>query len=120
MYALRVIMSTIRDIMSRAGTEPFCLDVHALRASKRHAAKGGEQAVADANHVLLFNADEGYQVSHPVDGGDASLSLILSESLLEELTPRSLLNDSGKLGFRRQHFTRSALPGLRWTDVHQE
>ncbi|WP_029922693.1 helix-turn-helix transcriptional regulator [Nevskia soli] len=64
---------------------------------------GSEQAVADANHVLFFNAGEGYQVSHPVAGGDACLSLGLSEPLLRELAPKSLLNDRGALGFRRQH-----------------
>jgi AraC family transcriptional regulator len=64
---------------------------------------GGDQAVADANHVLFFNAGQGYQISHPIAGGDASLSLALSESVLRELAPRSLLNDGGKLGFRRQH-----------------
>ncbi|HWY23619.1 MAG TPA: hypothetical protein VNX47_01795, partial [Nevskia sp.] len=64
---------------------------------------GSEQAVADANHVLFFNAGEGYQVSHPVAGGDASLSLTLSEPLLRELAPAGLLNQSGPLGFRRQH-----------------
>ena len=64
---------------------------------------GSDQAVADANHVLFFNAGEGYQVSHPVTGGDACLSLGLSEPLLRELAPKSLLNDRGTLGFRRQH-----------------
>jgi len=64
---------------------------------------GSDQAVADANHVLFFNAGEGYQVSHPMEGGDASLSLGLSEALLHELAPSSLLHDRGKLGFRRQH-----------------
>ena len=64
---------------------------------------GTDQAVADANHVLFFNAGEGYQVSHPIEGGDASLSLGLSEAILHELAPSSLLNDRGKLGFRRQH-----------------
>jgi AraC-like DNA-binding protein len=64
---------------------------------------GSDQAVADANHILFFNAGEGYQVSHPLTGGDASLSLGLSESILSELAPRSLLNDGGKLGFRRQY-----------------
>jgi AraC family transcriptional regulator len=63
---------------------------------------GSDQAVADANHVLFFNASQGYQVSHPVDGGDASLSLSLSEALMRELVPASLLEKSGKLGFRRQ------------------
>src|ERR1700734_4060821 len=64
---------------------------------------GGDQAVADANHVLFFNAGEGYQVSHPIAGGDASLSLTLSEPLLRELAPAPLLNDGGRLGFRRQY-----------------
>ena len=64
---------------------------------------GSDQAVADANHVLFFNAGEGYQISHPLAGGDASLSLGLSEPILRELVPNSLLNDRGALGFRRQH-----------------
>jgi AraC family transcriptional regulator len=64
---------------------------------------GGDQAVADANQVLFFNADEGYQVSHPIAGGDASLSLALSEQVLRELAPRSLLKDRDAVGFRRQH-----------------
>src|ERR1700738_5112951 len=64
---------------------------------------GSDQAVADANHVLFFNAGEGYQVSHPIVGGDASLVLALSEPLLRELAPGSLLNGKGTLGFRLQH-----------------
>jgi len=64
---------------------------------------GPDQAVADANHVLFFNASEGYRVSHPLSGGDASLDLALSEPLLHELVPAQLLNARGPLGFRRQH-----------------
>lgn len=63
---------------------------------------GSDESVADANHVLLFNAGEGYQVSHPVAGGDASLVVALSEPLLRELTPAALLNKRGELGFNRQ------------------
>jgi AraC family transcriptional regulator len=63
---------------------------------------GADQAVADANHVLFFNAGQSYQISHPVAGGDASLSLALSEPVLRELAPKSLLN-GGNFGFRRQH-----------------
>jgi AraC family transcriptional regulator len=64
---------------------------------------GGDQAVADANHVLFFNAGEGYQVSHPMAGGDASLSLSVSEHVLRELAPASLLNGREAIGFRHQH-----------------
>lgn len=63
---------------------------------------GSEQSVADAHHVLLFNAGEGYRVSHPVDGGDASLVLALSEPLLRELAPAALLHRREALGFRLQ------------------
>jgi AraC family transcriptional regulator len=64
---------------------------------------GSDQAVADANHVLFFNADEGYQISHPVAGGDACLSLALSPPIMLELAPKSLLTVRAKLGFRQQH-----------------
>jgi AraC family transcriptional regulator len=64
---------------------------------------GSDQAVADANHVLFFNAAEGYQVSHPIQGGDASLVVALSEPLLRELAPNNLLNNRDALGFRLQH-----------------
>jgi AraC family transcriptional regulator len=63
---------------------------------------GSDQAVADANHVLFFNADESYQVSHPIAGSDASLTLALSEALLSELAPRSLLRNCGTTAFRHQ------------------
>src|SRR5260370_32407017 len=65
---------------------------------------GGDQAVADANHVLFFNASQGYQIRHPIAGGDASLSLALSESVLRELAPRSLLNDAAACRLSRQHY----------------
>jgi hypothetical protein len=30
--------------------------------------------------VLFFNAHEGYRVSHPIAGGDGSLTLVIEES----------------------------------------
>ena len=63
---------------------------------------GDDQAVAEANQVMLFNANEGYRVSHPVPGGDASLTLIIRESELRELAPRALLRDGASLAFRLQ------------------
>jgi AraC-like DNA-binding protein len=65
---------------------------------------GREQAVADANHVLFFNAREGYSVSHPVAGSDNSLDLAVSESVLSELAPPAMLHESGgRLTFALQH-----------------
>lgn len=63
---------------------------------------GQDQAVADANHVLFFNAQEGYQVSHPLDGGDACLSLQLDQALLAELAPKPLLQADADVAFRAQ------------------
>jgi AraC family transcriptional regulator len=63
---------------------------------------GHDQAVAEANQVLFFNAREGYRVSHPVPGGDASLTLTISEGLLREVVPRPFLRDGALLAFRQQ------------------
>ena len=101
---------TLRNVLCRSvgrhrNAEECASDTHLVFPYRgvymRHV--GRDQAVADANHVLFFNADEGYQISHPVAGGDASLSLALSQPILQELVPGSLLNHRGKLGFRHQH-----------------
>ncbi len=63
---------------------------------------GHDQAVAEANQVLFFNAMESYRVSHPVPGGDASLTLVIDESQLRELAPRALQRDGATLTFRPQ------------------
>jgi AraC family transcriptional regulator len=64
---------------------------------------GHDQAVAEANQVLFFNATEGYRVSHPVPGGDASLTLVINQALLRELAPPlTFLRDSAVLAFRQQ------------------
>lgn len=63
---------------------------------------GSTQSVADANHVLFFNGGEGYQVSHPATGGDACLSLSISQPLLQELAPAALLQHRDAPMFRNQ------------------
>jgi AraC family transcriptional regulator len=63
---------------------------------------GNDQAVAEANQVLFFNATEGYRVSHPLPGGDASLTLVIGESQLRELAPRTFLHHGTTLAFRQQ------------------
>jgi AraC-like DNA-binding protein len=63
---------------------------------------GSDDAVAEANNVLFFNPGEGYRVSHPVAGGDSSLSVDVSEPILRELAPPELLRDGPVLAFREQ------------------
>src|SRR5499427_6417090 len=63
---------------------------------------GDDPTVAEANQVLFFNAAEGYKVSHPVEGGDASLTLVISEPQLRELAPPALLRGGATVKFRSQ------------------
>ena len=63
---------------------------------------GNDDTVAEANQVLFFNEAEGYRVSHPIAGGDASMVLAVSEPLLRELLPVEHLRGDGVLGFKRQ------------------
>jgi AraC-like DNA-binding protein len=66
----------------------------------RHVGCG--DSVADANQLLFFNQAEGYRVSHPVQGGDACLSLAIGEAWLRELAPPAELRDGAVLAFRRR------------------
>lgn len=63
---------------------------------------GNDEVVAEASQVLFFNADEGYRVSHPIAGGDSCLDMVVDDALLCELTPKSLLQETGALAFRGQ------------------
>jgi AraC family transcriptional regulator len=63
---------------------------------------GRDEAVAEANQVLFFNAFEGYRVSHPVPGGDASLDLVVEDATLRELARPALLQNGADLKFRMQ------------------
>ena len=63
---------------------------------------GRDESVADASQVLLFNAGQGYRVSHPVTGGDASLDFAIDDVLLEELVPNALLQEGPDVAFRKQ------------------
>src|SRR5437879_3857159 len=64
---------------------------------------GRQEAIAEANQVVFSNEDEGYQVSHPVVGGDASLSLTISETILRELAPKGYLHAKAATAFNRSH-----------------
>src|SRR5262245_33067861 len=99
--------ATVRDVYCRGRLRHRGAEEHATEtqlvfpyrgAYVRHL--GHDEAVAEANQVLFFNAGDGYRVSHPVRGGDASLTVILGEPLLRELAPASLLRSGGAVAFR--------------------
>ncbi|UMB69745.1 AraC family transcriptional regulator [Mycobacterium paraterrae] len=46
---------------------------------------------------MIVNADEPYQVSHPVDGGDATLTIGIDPVALHELAPPQYLSAPGRL-----------------------
>ena len=64
---------------------------------------GGLEHVGEPNQVVVINEDQPYRVSHPVAGGDATLTIGIDPATLLELTPpeyrcrgeRAALNRSG-------------------------
>jgi AraC family transcriptional regulator len=104
---LRTPTVTVRDVCCRGSARGPSVEEQALEtqlvfpyrgAYVRHL--GDDDAVAEANQVLFFNAGESYRVSHPVAGGDSSLTVAIEESQLRELAPRAVLRDGGRLAFR--------------------
>jgi AraC-like DNA-binding protein len=65
-------------------------------------AVGRTEEVAEANQLLFFNEGEGYRISHPVEGGDACLSLAIGEGWLRELAPAQQLRQGVALAFRSE------------------
>ena len=45
---------------------------------------GAQQILANANHVLFFNGNEVYRVSHPILGGDDCTSFVFSADVIAE------------------------------------
>jgi AraC family transcriptional regulator len=65
---------------------------------------GRKDHVADPNQMIVTNADEPYRVSHPVAGGDATLTLAVHPETLLEITPPEY-----RLTRERAAFNRSSL-----------
>jgi AraC-like DNA-binding protein len=63
---------------------------------------GRNDSVAESNQVVFFNKGEEYSISHPVEGGDACLSVGVAEHWLDELTPKEHVRNVDGLTFRRQ------------------
>ena len=62
---------------------------------------GRHDCVAEGNQVVFFNKAEEYCISHPVEGGDACLSVGVAEHWLEELAPEEAMRGGDELAFRR-------------------
>jgi AraC-like DNA-binding protein len=62
---------------------------------------GRSDAVAEANQVLFFNEAEGYRVSHPISGGDASLDLMMDDVVVQELAPKGLVRQGSAVAFHQ-------------------
>jgi len=62
---------------------------------------GRAEAVAEPNQIVFINEDEAYRVSHPVEGGDASLSIRLDTPTLLELASADYLQVKGRPAFNR-------------------
>ena len=58
---------------------------------------GRDEAVAEANQVLFFNAGEGYRVSHPVPGGDCQPGVDRRRRAARELAPPASCATAGRL-----------------------
>ncbi|KAA1180440.1 helix-turn-helix transcriptional regulator [Rhizobium tropici] len=67
---------------------------------KRHV--GQSEAVSEANQVVFFNRGQDYRISHPVEGGDSCLDLMIDEALLHELAPKEQIQLGEGVVFRRQ------------------
>lgn len=62
---------------------------------------GHVESVAEANQVVFLNESEPYRVSHPLEGGDASLSIGIAEATLLELAPSDVLDPKDRIRFNR-------------------
>jgi AraC family transcriptional regulator len=111
--AVKTLLSTpivsVRDVCCQGlcrhkSPEEFATATHLVfpyrGAYVRHL--GQDEAVAEANQVLFFNRNDGYKVSHPINGGDSCLTLQVDEELLRELAPKAMLRDGPTLAFRQQ------------------
>jgi AraC-like DNA-binding protein len=75
---------------------------------------GRTDVLADANHVVFFNAGEEYRVSHPVAGGDDCLSLTFdAEALFEFAIEAGGKGDQLERPFALTHCLCSSATALR-------
>lgn len=75
---------------------------------------GREEVLADANHVVFFNAGEEYRVSHPVGGGDDCTSFSFdAQSLADFARDLGTDGDDPQRPFALTHLACSSWTALR-------
>jgi AraC family transcriptional regulator len=62
---------------------------------------GSRDVVADTNQIVIINEDEPYQVSHPVPGGDVTMSVGVDRATLLEITPPEYRGTRERAAFNR-------------------
>jgi AraC-like DNA-binding protein len=93
----------VLDYRCRAGVHDRGPEEHNQDASIVFVRRGvfartahGEGHIADANHVLFFNARQPYHIAHPVEGGDDCTILALSEPVVRALVERHAPQDADR------------------------
>ncbi len=106
---LETEMVSVRDVLCtgecRHRSDEECARVTSLvfpyrGVFLRHVGK--TDVVAEPNQVVFFNRDEAYCISHPIEGGDACLSMTVHETALEELVPKVHRAARGPFAFNKQ------------------
>lgn len=92
---------SVVDFRCHAGVEPVGTEepnaTHSVVLVRRgvfQRTRGHESLVADANHVLFFNAEQPYRYSHPLPGGDECTVLALETPRALELVARHAPRDA--------------------------
>jgi len=94
---------SVQDFRCRAHVEPLGPEepnpTHGIvfvRKGVFERALRDEALVADANHVLFFNAGEPYRYSHPLAGGDECTVIALDTARAQELVAHHAPRDAGR------------------------
>ncbi len=114
--------ASVVEIRCRAGVEPLGPEepnpTHGIvfvRSGVFRRKVRGETLIADANHVLFYNAGEPYRYAHPLPGGDDCTVLALDGQRALELVGRHAPRDAERpeTPFRPGHGLASPLAARR-------
>jgi AraC family transcriptional regulator len=94
---------SLQDFRCRAHVEPLGPEethpthgIVLVRKGVFGRAQNGQTLVADANHVLFFNAGEPYRYSHPLSGGDDCTVIAVDTHRAQELVAHHAPRHAGR------------------------